>query len=78
MRAIQDIFSIWPTLADMARDLGKEYQTVAKWSQRGRIPPESWDLVIKAASRKRVAVTPGLLNRLNAPRGQTRHEARAS
>jgi hypothetical protein len=70
MQALTDVFDIWPSLAEMARDIGIEYQTVAKWSQRGRIPPESWDAVIEAAKRKKVTVTPGLLNRLNAPRGQ--------
>ena len=69
MRAIDDIFKIWGSLADLARDVGLEYQTVAKWAQRERIPPESWDLVIAAAKRKKVTVTPGLLNRLNKPRG---------
>jgi len=68
MRAIQDIFGIWPSLAELARDLDVEYQTVAKWSQRGRIPPESWDAVISAARRKRVVVSAALLNRLNKPR----------
>ena len=77
MRALQDIFQIWPSLAEMARDIGKEYQTVAKWAQRNRIPPESWDRVIKAASRRRISLTPGLINRLNAPRGQTLPEGRA-
>jgi hypothetical protein len=54
----------------MARDIGKDYQAVAKWAQRNRIPPESWDAVIAAASRKEIALTPGLLNSLNTPRGQ--------
>lgn len=57
-------------MAALARELGTEYQTVAKWSQRGRIPPESWDAVIAAAKRKKIYVTPGLLNKLNTPRGQ--------
>jgi hypothetical protein len=69
MRELQDIFEIWSSLADMARELDVEYQTVAKWSQRGRIPPESWDAVIAAAKRKRKSLSPELLNRLNAPRG---------
>jgi adenylosuccinate lyase len=71
MPPIQDItgvFGIWDSLADMARDLDLEYQTVAKWSQRGRIPPEAWDAVIAAAKRKRVSVSAAILNRLNKPR----------
>lgn len=72
---IKTIFSIWDSLADMSRDLDVAYQTVAKWSQRGRIPPESWDAVIAAARRKKVSVTPALLNRLNTPRGQANQVA---
>lgn len=70
MNELSDVFGIWPSLAQMARDIGKDYQTVAKWAQRNRIPPESWDLVIVAASRKEISLTPGLLNALNTPRGQ--------
>lgn len=72
MEAIEDIFGIWPSLAAMARDIGRDYQTVAKWAQRKRIPPESWDVVIAAAARREVPITPGLLNSLNTPRGQAR------
>jgi hypothetical protein len=68
IKGIEDVFSIWPSLAEMARDLDVDYQRLAKWSQRGRIPPESWDAVISAARRKRVAVSAALLNRLNKPR----------
>jgi hypothetical protein len=62
----------------MARDLGLPHQRVAKWFQRGRIPPESWDLVIAKARRKRVALSHALLNRLNAPRDTTTVPARAN
>jgi hypothetical protein len=62
----------------MARALGLPYQRVAKWFQRGRIPPESWDLVIERARRKRVALSYASLNRLNAPRDTTTVPVRAN
>lgn len=71
MRELADIFGIWESMADMARDLGLEYQTVAKWAQRRRIPPESWADVIEAAHRKDVALSAAILNKLNSPRGTT-------
>jgi hypothetical protein len=77
MPAPQDlgqVFGIWDSLADLARDLDVDYYRVTKWSQRGRIPPESFDLLIEAARKKRVSLSHSLLNRLNAPRDTTRSE----
>jgi|KBSSwiStaDraftv2_1062776.scaffolds.fasta_scaffold913386_1 hypothetical protein len=74
MPAIQDISqisAIWGSQAEMARDLGLPYQQVAKWFQRGRIPPESFELVIEKARLKDVALSHAVLNGLNAPRGTT-------
>lgn len=49
---MQNIFDIWPSLADMASDLGRPYPTVAAWKQRGRIPSD-YDFDIVAAAAKR-------------------------
>lgn len=68
MHALQDIFKIWDSLGSLARDTKVDYETVLKWGQRKRIPPEHWDAVIEAARRKSVVITPGLLHRLNSPR----------
>jgi len=52
---MEDIFNKWPTLADLARDLGKPYQTVAAWKQRGSIPAKhDLDLVRLAGLRGEV------------------------
>jgi hypothetical protein len=68
MPAIQDIFQIWETLADMARDLDLPYQTVAKWAQRKRIPSEFWALVIERAEAKGVELGFPQLAAANPPR----------
>ena len=72
IKSIDQVFGLWPTQVEMARDVGVEWQTCAKWSQRKRIPPEAWDAVIAAAGRKGRRLTPGQLNKMNKPRGTAR------
>ena len=49
---MEHIFSIWPTLSDLASDLGKPYPTVSAWKQRGSIPAR-YDLDLVQAAAKR-------------------------
>ena len=49
---MEHVFSLWPTLALMADDLGKPYPTVASWRQRGSIPAR-YDLDLIAAAERR-------------------------
>jgi hypothetical protein len=51
---MQHILRIWPTLSDLAKEIGKPYQTVAAWKQRGRIPADH-DLKLIAAAKDRGA-----------------------
>lgn len=53
---MDEVFSIWPTVADMARDLDRPYTTVAAWKARG-IPASHDQEVIEAASRRGVALS---------------------
>jgi len=71
---MKHISRIWPTVAQLAADLGKPYQTVAAWKRRGRIPADH-DLDLIAAARKRGAVLTleDLANaRRHTPEGATR------
>lgn len=43
---------MWPTLADLAKDLGKPYPTVAAWKQRGSIPAR-YDMALISAAKQR-------------------------
>jgi hypothetical protein len=52
MRNVGDIFALWPTDADLGRDLGVPYPTVSAWKQRGSIPPGYWRAIIRAARRR--------------------------
>ena len=49
---MEHIFAKWPRLCDLASDLGKPYQTVSSWKQRGSIPAR-YDMEIIRAARGR-------------------------
>jgi hypothetical protein len=42
---------IWPTMADLARDLAVPYPTVQSWASRG-IPARRWTSIIEAAKAR--------------------------
>lgn len=56
-RAVEHIAHIWPTIADLAADLGKPYTTVAAWKQRGRIPADHDAEIIAAAAKRGETIT---------------------
>ncbi|RBO54040.1 hypothetical protein DSD19_06140 [Rhodovulum sp. BSW8] len=56
MAPMDNIFAIWPSLAEMARDMGEKYPTVAAWKRRG-IPARRDADVIAAARRRGVDLT---------------------
>lgn len=68
MEAIQDIFEIFGSLSEMAVALDLPYQTVAKWSQRRRIPSDYWAAVIEAAKIRGHKVTFAQIATANPPR----------
>lgn len=66
------IFSIWPTVADMARDLGENPVTVRAWRQRGSIPAKHDLAIIECARERGAEVTLEEMARFRAaPRGET-------
>lgn len=52
MKRVSDIFSVWPSDADLGRDLGVSYPTVSAWKQRGSIPATYWRDIIRAARKR--------------------------
>lgn len=52
---MKQIVDIWPSVAELARDLSLPYPTVAAWRQRGNIPAR-YDLSLVAAARSRGVV----------------------
>jgi hypothetical protein len=60
MSDITDVFAIWPTLPEMAADIGAGadgHWMVRKWKQRKRIPNEWWPALIGAAKNRGVVIT---------------------
>ena len=54
---MEHIKHIWPTVRELADDLGLPYTTVHSWSNRGRIPSERDFEIIAAAQRRGHALT---------------------
>ncbi|WP_425502149.1 carph-isopro domain-containing protein [Sphingobium jiangsuense] len=58
MSCIDDIFSVWPSAAAMARDIGVPDVTVRQWRNRSRsIPVRYWAAIIDAAKDRGVALS---------------------
>jgi hypothetical protein len=67
MQRVADIFAIWPTDADLAREIGMSYSTVSAWKQRGSIPVAYWHAILDAAHRRgHLELTADLLVELHA------------
>lgn len=62
MDEIQDIFNIWPSIEEMASDLGELPDTVYRWRKKGRIPAHVWpELIEKAATREHLVTAAQLM-----------------
>lgn len=70
---MEHITRIWPTIAELADDLGVPYSTAAAWHQRGSFPAKR-DLDLIAAAKKRGAKL--TLEQIAQARRQRTHEAR--
>ncbi|MBS7540488.1 hypothetical protein [Ancylobacter lacus] len=69
MQNVADILDLWPTDADLGRDIGVSYPAVAAWKRRGSIPPAYWrDIVAAARRRGLVDVTTDRLALIHAAR----------
>ncbi len=54
---MEHIFSIWPTISDLAEDAKVPYPTAAAWKQRGSIPAKHDLALVEAASRRGAVLT---------------------
>ena len=46
------LIALWPSTADLARDLSEPYDTVKRWRQRDSIPARAHRDVIRAAHER--------------------------
>lgn len=56
-----DILRRWPSVTDLANDMGKPYSTVNNWIARGRVPMEYWVELVDAATSRDIPLTYGQL-----------------
>jgi transposase-like protein len=54
MQTVPDIIDRWPSVAELADDLGEKPNTVSKWRQRKRIPPDQWLPLVTCARKRRI------------------------
>lgn len=75
MQDVQDIFRLWPSVSELASQIGEKPDTVLRWKLRGRIPERVWPKVIMAAGLMDKPLTVGQLLAANAtPRHAERYE----
>lgn len=66
---MKNLSHIWPSAADLARDLKLPYPTVASWGVRGGIPPRRWAAVVAAAKARGFDLTLDQLAGIEGGRG---------
>lgn len=57
LHRMDKIFSLWPTVAELARDIGENPITVRAWRRRRSIPADRDLLLVEAARRRGAALT---------------------
>lgn len=77
MQALQDIFTIFGNYHEFAKAVGREPDTVYRWTCKGRIPQDCWHSVITAAASRGVEITLEDLFRLNRPMKKRGRPAKA-
>ena len=56
-----DILLKWPSVSELARDVGKPRSTVNNWIARNRVPVDHWPRLIEAAAVRDISLTYGEL-----------------
>lgn len=51
------IIDRWPSLNDLASDVGQRYETVKKWRQRNRIESKYWEAMVAAAEARGIPLS---------------------
>jgi hypothetical protein len=67
MQTVSSLSELWPSDADLARDIGVPYSTVSAWKQRQSIPAAYWQDLVRAAKARGIkGVTADVLTQLHA------------
>jgi hypothetical protein len=54
MQSFAELLVLWPSLAEVARDLAVPYDTVIAWKRRKSVPYEYWPALVTSAARYEV------------------------
>jgi hypothetical protein len=70
MPSFSDIVNLWPSAAELARDIGIGTVRARAWRNRNGIPAEMWPAVITAAKARGLMVDAEMLMQAAANRAQ--------
>ena len=62
----REVIGLWPSIQQLADELGENPWTVEKWRTRNRVPDRAWQRLVVAAKARRYPVTADLLMNLAA------------
>ena len=68
VQRFSDVIALWGSPDELAVAVGAKVETVRKWRQRDRIPPEWWQRIIHAANARGNPLTADEMAAMNIPR----------
>lgn len=79
MQTFADVLALWPSLSELATDLGVPYGVAKQWRMRNSIPAEYWQALTAAARDRGIeGITADVLADIAARRaGRPKSEAAA-
>lgn len=66
MHTYRDVIDSWPSISDLASDIGEKPVTVRKWRTRNSIPADKWEALLKAAKKRAIKIDAAQLTKLAA------------
>lgn len=55
--SFSEVIDLWPSIAELARDIGEPYETVRQWRLRDSVPVRAFVKITRAAARRDFNVT---------------------
>lgn len=53
-RNVRELFALWPSREDVAKQLGVSYFTIASWIRRDAVPRDRWKALLRAARNRNI------------------------
>lgn len=66
IKTFKEIIEMWPSISELADDMGESYITVNKWHVRDNIPVRRWVKLLKSAKNRKIPITAELMVKLAA------------